>query len=556
MIKIQANLEELAQMHYDGVINRVKETTQVFIDAFEIITASKCSVVSDAGKTIITAKINCLKAHKYKNILNVLFDTSEGKGTPSNDILDQLKKDIGLDSSFKLKYYYYKNSNELSWFFVYLLHFCLNPRRNNLVQSNIKTLLNIEKRIASFAKLINLDIKNKNGAYIPLINDLIPQKEEAFWKIDIFKLLKILFECISTELPFKDETHKKHVNECIKTPHQSTLKSIISPIFTEEIKGKKGSETLCEFIQNRDTTVEKTYLKESENLFKFFDDVSSIKVVNPEDIEYLKAEFYKKAEAYHFTEARAYTKELTIIFEQIFSYEDFADKKKDDIAWDAYRLAEMLNVKTCPYCNQNYILTVIDSKEVSTRPKRKIIRPDFDHFLDKATHPLFRLSFYNLVPSCSVCNSRLKLGKKFAIETHIHPYLDGFGNKAVFSYKFLSPKRQVEVYIDVKSGTSGNDKIKINNNIEAFQLNETYKHHADIVEELLQKYQIYSDAYYRSIQGSLKDLFASDDEFYRYVFGNYGRERDFNKRPLSKLIKDIADELGITTYLSIDLNDE
>jgi hypothetical protein len=37
----------------------------------------------------------------------------------------------------------------------------------------------------------------------------------------------------------------------------------------------------------------------------------------------------------------------------------------------------------------------------------------------------------------------------------------------------------------------------------------------------------------------------TDDEIYRYLFSNYKQDKDLHKRPLSKLIKDISEELGI-----------
>src|ERR1700694_241223 len=66
-----------------------------------------------------------------------------------------------------------------------------------------------------------------------------------------------------------------------------------------------------------------------------------------------------------------------------------------------YDLATKLNVKTCPYCNRNYTVTVADGKS-------RVTRPDFDHFFPHKQFPLLALSFYNLIPSCLVCNRPVK----------------------------------------------------------------------------------------------------------------------------------------------------
>ena len=71
-----------------------------------------------------------------------------------------------------------------------------------------------------------------------------------------------------------------------------------------------------------------------------------------------------------------------------------------------------------------------------------------------------------------------------------------------------------------------------------------YNTHNDIVQELILKKQQYPDEYLEIIstffEGSL-----SREEAYRLAFGNYHDEKDFHKRPLSKLTKDIATELGL-----------
>ena len=63
---------------------------------------------------------------------------------------------------------------------------------------------------------------------------------------------------------------------------------------------------------------------------------------------------------------------------------------------------EIYTINTCFYCNRAYI----NSYETTASAKKRQF--DLDHFIPKSECPLFALSLYNFVPSCQVCNSRIK----------------------------------------------------------------------------------------------------------------------------------------------------
>jgi hypothetical protein len=69
-----------------------------------------------------------------------------------------------------------------------------------------------------------------------------------------------------------------------------------------------------------------------------------------------------------------------------------------------------------------------------------------------------------------------------------------------------------------------------------------YKQHKDIVIDLLMKKAYYPKSYIEELKNNFN---FTDDEIYRYLFSNYKQDKDLHKRPLSKLIKDISQELGI-----------
>ena len=65
---------------------------------------------------------------------------------------------------------------------------------------------------------------------------------------------------------------------------------------------------------------------------------------------------------------------------------------------------ENIEVHTCYYCNIDFINTFKKNNETKNAFT-------LDHVLEKADYPFLALSLYNLVPSCYVCNSKVKDSK-------------------------------------------------------------------------------------------------------------------------------------------------
>lgn len=81
-------------------------------------------------------------------------------------------------------------------------------------------------------------------------------------------------------------------------------------------------------------------------------------------------------------------------------------------------------------------------------------------------------------------------------------------------------------------------------NIDVFGLKELYSHHDDIVKEMLLKGEIYSPDYIQSLMEQFPNLIENEEEALRIIMGNYINEEDLGKRPLSKLTRDIAKDVG------------
>lgn len=188
-------------------------------------------------------------------------------------------------------------------------------------------------------------------------------------------------------------------------------------------------------------------------------------------------------------------------------------------------LSKELDVKTCLYCNRAYTFTV---KANSTT------RPEFDHFRPKSEFPFFALSFYNLIPSCPVCN-HLKGEKRI----NIHPYEKDFGN----DYKFRLDPLEIMLNNEVSHVNITPDDD--NTNIGVFMLNELYNNHMDYINEIVDKAKAYNADYYDSLIDSFHQLGARTSEINRYIWGCYLEVAEHGNRPLSKVTKDILDQLDI-----------
>lgn len=242
----------------------------------------------------------------------------------------------------------------------------------------------------------------------------------------------------------------------------------------------------------------------------------------------------------------------------VFNYDHFIDKES---SWNAYELAKLLGVDVCIYCNRSYTYTITKKRDYK-------VRPEFDHFLSQSDYPFLALSFYNLIPSCHVCNSNLKHQKKFTLADNIHPYVCSLHDTVKFTVEFNNKRKYTAAEIKrlygvmFFTGKVDNFTVKLTrrnryvsntqfrkamNNIKVFQLEELYNCHKDMVSEMVLNEIIYSDD---RIDELFKDyggtLFSSREDVIRHITKNYPGEADLLKRPFSKLSKDIHIEFGLT----------
>ena len=154
--------------------------------------------------------------------------------------------------------------------------------------------------------------------------------------------------------------------------------------------------------------------------------------------------------------------------ERVFNYKSFTVKGPK---WNAYALCRKSKARICPYCNHAYAFTVqSDSGD---------FRPTLDHFFFKDEYPHLALTLYNLVPSCSSCNSSLKGEVDFFKEGHLNPLFD-VENIEFYLSAGGAPSELVEAIqnrrIDVLvKAKAVKECSQSENSLKTFAINERYE---------------------------------------------------------------------------------
>lgn len=195
---------------------------------------------------------------------------------------------------------------------------------------------------------------------------------------------------------------------------------------------------------------------------------------------------------------------------------------------------ENIEVDTCYYCNIDFINTFKKGKETKNAFT-------LDHVLEKADYPFLALSLYNLVPSCYVCNSKVKDSKiAFDLFSPTNKDFD-FDEKVKFKSFIINENLQIEKDKDFYIKLIENYSNKYDKYIESLNLDSRYDYHKYKVLEMIKKRREYPDSRIKELSNLTK---KTQEEIKQDLFGIYTNE-DLHKRPLSKLIKDISEELDL-----------
>lgn len=225
--------------------------------------------------------------------------------------------------------------------------------------------------------------------------------------------------------------------------------------------------------------------------------------------------------------------------ERVFDYDGQISQSKSKSYW----LAERIGHNTCTYCNRQYTFTIGGKND-----QQRITRPAFDHWFPKSLFPLLSLNIYNLIPSCTVCNSGAKGDTIFHIGKFVHPYLQSDDDP---KFKFVPQVSDTIVnswHVVLSRDATANPEV--DNTIKAFALDRIYDVHGPLeVKEIMEFAQAYNDTYLRDLYEKMKKdlqfVGYTQEEVYRMLFGTEAIASQFLDRPLSKLKHDILEYLHI-----------
>jgi hypothetical protein len=172
-----------------------------------------------------------------------------------------------------------------------------------------------------------------------------------------------------------------------------------------------------------------------------------------------------------------------------------------------------------------------------------------DHFYPQHSFQMLSTSLYNLIPSCSPCNSRFKHAADFIIgknSTYLSPSSDNYVLEEfeVFTLLFRSGKNigNVKSINDINLIYDGY-MFGQEEYIELFNIPARYSFHMKEALKLILKFQKYPKSYIKEIERTLKKS-ISGQTIEKDLFGEDLYEKSSNK-PLSKLRRDIAKQIGL-----------
>lgn len=188
-----------------------------------------------------------------------------------------------------------------------------------------------------------------------------------------------------------------------------------------------------------------------------------------------------------------------------------------------------MGVEVCPYCNRTYIFSSNDRRTA-----------EFDHFIPQEKYPIFALCLFNLIPSCPICNGIKNDNESF----FYNPYsselqFDTFKFRPLYNNGTYTG---IELYTNLKDQKT---QKALNTLLHDLKLESLYARHKQIVDELNDKHQIYTQDYVEELKNRYFSFFqiskSRQEDFIRFVLGYYGCEEDYYKIVLSKATHDLAE---------------
>jgi hypothetical protein len=292
--------------------------------------------------------------------------------------------------------------------------------------------------------------------------------------------------------------------------------------------------------------IDKLELLKKRNGFKSADKIKYINKIIDEYINILNAKPNKIIELCEEFDNIIKQKNITTKFwkaiVECLRYEDLRSKEYLDFANE-------LQYKTCFYCNaQLTVIIPIDyykTKKLKGQIRARKATFELDHIKAKSKYPFLATSFFNLIPSCSICNKA-----KSNTDIEFNFFEEDPNNLELIKFKLDRKTEQLYWVTNKKSDLKsdfdiiGYDKKKYN---DIFRIEEIYDTQKDLIEELIYLKKIYNSTHKKDLLSILKEekLFPDEAFIDRLIIGNYTTPEEYFKRPFSKFTQDIARQLEL-----------
>jgi len=231
---------------------------------------------------------------------------------------------------------------------------------------------------------------------------------------------------------------------------------------------------------------------------------------------------------------------------RVFKYESF--KVRNPAEYRADDLCKAVDLVNCPYCNIRDIAVTLD------HTGKVIARPPLDHFFSDSKLPLLALSFYNLIPCCTYCNTNFKLAAGMKLKENAHPYVRGFGDECTFVIQGVKKiddilgSKPAAFEINFENLGTKDTKKKYDGNIDVFKLTDQYrncKKAASLTVKIARKYS--------KAQLDAMMLISNTDqhEAFEMAFNTKFKLAELHEKPLSKLNRDLVKKYGSNDLKSV-----
>lgn len=239
---------------------------------------------------------------------------------------------------------------------------------------------------------------------------------------------------------------------------------------------------------------------------------------------------------------------VSILYQCI--YKAFSNYGYDSVSFPAEELMNDLDLTVCPYCNRNFVKSI--QIKQNNAGKDIFVKGQLDHFYPRSLYPYLAICKHNLVPSCPSCNGASgKHDKNTRTKNVVNPYLlndsNGMKFKMTIVGKGFANMKTCAKAISIDVDCTANPDLA--NNEDIFHLKKIYATHSDYAAEIYFKSILRLPNAYKQYIG--KKMFGhklniNKDDFERILLGVYTKDKDYNKRPLSKFCSDIARQQRLT----------